>query len=113
MMPCACDHLVDDLGRQGNRRAVLQGLGLSALGTGTGVAGVTRASGKQGKKGKKKRKQGVPQDLVACQDVVLRRCLIGDTVCIAAGNRCCDQLAAGRTGDAVTCLLNFAGGRVH
>jgi hypothetical protein len=112
-MAYAFDQPVDDIGHQGNRRAVLQGFGVSALGTRTGFAGANTASGKKGKKGKKKRKQGMPQDLVACQDVVLRRCLIGDTVCIAAGTQCCDQLVAGRTGDAVTCLVNFAADRVR
>ena len=116
---CAFDHLIATLGSAGNRRNVLQALGATALAAGTGLAIGNEAQGKNKNKRKrnKKNKQQdappAPQDLVACQDVILSRCLIGDNVCIASGNQCCTQLVAGRTDEAVRCLINFQPGRVQ
>lgn len=116
MTTCAFEHFAETFGRASDRRTALQALGASALAAGAGLAGlngVAARKGKGGKKGKKKGGQGAAQDLVACQDVILSRCLIGDTVCIASGNQCCTQLATGQTADAVRCLINFQPGRVQ
>ena len=116
MTTCAFDQLMATLNGTGNRRTVLQALGASTLAAGTGLAISREAQGKHGKhKKKRKQKQGAspaPQDFVACHDVVVTRCLVGDTVCIAAGDQCCTQLAAGRTADAVRCLVTGPVSRV-
>lgn len=103
------DHLVTELTWAGSRRRAMQVLGASAVMAGAGLSGAAESRGKKKHKQKKrKQKQGAPpapQDFLACHDVVVTRCLVGDTVCIAAGDQCCTQLAAGRTADAVRCLV--------
>ena len=115
MITRTVDQLIATFNGTGSRRTVLQALGASTLAAGSGLAISREAQGKKKRKKKRKQKQGAPpapQDFLACHDVVVTRCLVGDTVCIAAGDQCCTQLAAGRTADAVRCLVTGPVSRV-
>jgi hypothetical protein len=98
-------------GSHQDRRAAVKALGLAALVSASILPEATSAKGKNGKnkkKGKKKGQPPAPQDLVACQQAITARCLIGDPRCLTASDQCCSLLAAGETAAAVICILDFA-----